>query len=412
MGDKTTYIPCESLQVETSMTSQLAMLSSLSVSSLCLDSVRSYYSYFQKLHPNHPWLRYPIEDFLMRLNAIWHSTNTAKMHPTFAGLLMFGYAYVFEQYFPGFLLDFRQYEKDGSIAKRIVSNDGTWSGCLFDFWQRVVLELEKAIKQVPNQSQSHKESLLQAAKEGLVNALVHADYNLKCRVLVALHPDFIEFSNPSDASISTTLSFEDTPANPRNPRLMKMFSLINACEDAGTGLALIEQECAHAGVWEPVLINEEEPVRTTLKLFLTPSGKVKPSPAVQAAPVSTEQKTPAKPEQKASIPIEQKNPSPTVQIVTSPAQQPVHKETLKDVAPVSAQGVSSTALEAAMARTSDSEERAALSLFRNSKRIRRSEVEALLGIGSTKAKAIMSSLVTQGILQTEGGGRSTYYKLL
>ena len=41
--------------------------------------------------------------------------------------------------------------------------------------------------------------------------------------------------------------------------------------------------------------------------------------------------------------------------------------------------------------------------------IRRIEAQELLGIGSTKAKALLNDMVTQGLLIVEGAGPSTRY---
>ena len=59
----------------------------------------------------------------------------------------------------------------------------------------------------------------------------------------------------------------------------------------------------------------------------------------------------------------------------------------------------------------DSESADVVRLIAAKRRIKRSEVQEELGVGSTKAKQLLASLVIQGIVRTEGNGRGTNYVL-
>ena len=96
---------------------------------------------------------------------------------------------------------------------------------------------------------------------------------------------------------------------------------------------------------------------------------------------------------------------------TQPQQQQPQQHLQAQPAPARTLGESEAAVTRAMSQASDPDARAALALFRDKKRIRRSDVEELLGVGSTKAKAVVAALVSDGIISAEGGGRSTLYRL-
>lgn len=391
----------------------------LDMDALCHSAVSDYRSVFDRIHADHPWSRLPDEDFLARLNAACRPPGAQQLHPTRAGVLMFGYEHEIAKLYPGYVLDYRRESKSGSLTKRIVSNDGLWSGCVFDFWQQVApLLSEAAGERLEGRSRMNDPTLCAAAKEGLVNALVHSDYAGRRHLVVVQRADRIEFSNPGSLRVRAADAFEGGIADPRNPYLMKMFTLIGACTDAGRGLCMIQRASEKAGVFDPVLSQQSCPDRTTLTVFVPPpSSKRSTAPPEERAPRS--EAPPSSDERPASQqappeaalqpqPVEDISVMQTafVPLQAQPAAQPQAAPE-----PRRALGESEEAVERAMARTFDPDSRAALSLFRDKKRIRRSDVEEALGVGSTKAKAVVAALVAEGIISAEGGGRSTLYRL-
>lgn len=357
----------EALKREDFLAIQRSQFADLDMTALCPDSIEAFRECFASSNPKHAWLKLTPEEFLLRLNVAWQNSCTEEYHPTASGLLMFGYAFAIEQYFPHFLLDYRIYSPSNKIKERVVSNDGTWSGNVFDFWRRVSAHVEAVINERAELTQEQRSQIAHAAHEGLINSLVHADYFLDCRVLVSLYQDRIEFTNPTTMHVSLIQGLSDSSLFQENPRLMKMFTLIDASQGAGTGIPLMMESCEQAGVAQPVFMHNAKPERVSLSLSLL-DGKH------QAA------------KKKASAPTK--------------ATQP--EGLLDDTA---------DKVDVALAHIDDADSRKVVNLFRSSKRIRRADVESLLGIGSTKAKAMMTALVSEGILLVEGGGRSTYYKL-
>ena len=94
--------------------------------SAALDSgtIASYRSYFQRIRPNHPWRNLNDEDFLVRLQALARSTKDNQLHPTIAGLLMFGREYDIVREFANYFLDYREEIGLDRWDDRITSTDG------------------------------------------------------------------------------------------------------------------------------------------------------------------------------------------------------------------------------------------------------------------------------------------------
>ncbi|WP_289642256.1 hypothetical protein [uncultured Dubosiella sp.] len=75
------------------------------------------------------------------------SKEDGKLHPTAAGLLMFGEEYRIVREFPEYFLDYREMQ-DPTIrwTDRVHSSSGEWSGNVFDFFFLVYNKLLKGNK--------------------------------------------------------------------------------------------------------------------------------------------------------------------------------------------------------------------------------------------------------------------------
>lgn len=382
----------------------------LTLDALSFGALKRYRSLFDDRTEGHPWTHLPDEDFLLRLNAAMRMPGSWELGPTKGGLLMFGYEHDICSIFPGYVLDYRRISKTGASVERIVSLDGTWSGCIFDFWEKVRPLLQDAV--APSRARRKQPALSDAVDAALVNALVHADHSGRRHVVVEQTSDHITFANPGGLRVGRSRAFDGGVADPRNPELAKIFALIGACANAGEGLELIAAASRSAGVPEPVLTESADPARTRLTLFLPDA------PAADASKME-DGRTPAPPEVEDVSPALVSAPSATPSTVPlfveegaseemqPPAPGPVHHAAV----PRGQLGEDEAALSRALARVHDADARAALELFRTKRRIKRAEVEELLGIGSTKAKAIVGDLVESGLIAAEGGGRSTLYRL-
>ena len=223
------------------------------------------------------------DELLARLGAAGVSADGLS-HPTRAGLLMFGDEYQIVKEFPDYFLDYRDESSGGGWGERVVSNDGEWSGCVFDFWRTVLPRLLAAVGAVGTAgaagaagapsaprhfaADALPETLLhKAVREAFANALVHADYRGKRYVVVVRGADRITFSNPG-RMLAGGGDMRGGVSDARNPTLVKMFSLVNACERAGRGLAVIRQAGERAALLAPRLLESADPERTELTIYL------------------------------------------------------------------------------------------------------------------------------------------------
>ena len=386
----------------------------LSLDALCGSALAAYRDEFAAHNVDHPWLALSQEDFLVRLNAASRSPGTGRLHPTRAGLLMFGYEHEIAMVFPGYVLDYRKETDTGETETRNVSNDGRWSGCVFDFWSRVsdriVANADGVGPPLGRAPANANCALGDAVREGLANALAHADYAGRRHVVVTQRSDRIEYANPGRLRIRSGTAFDGGIADPRNPTLMKMFALIGVCKAAGTGLPLIKRTLVQMGLPEPIISQQSEPDRTVLTVSLAASRAL-----WDGAPVSAGRGRSASDGQRehanASLYVSGESP-PSIagapahltdtdrvarsELTPTPQSVSLFAATLggedRDVhvtaqsahhaaAPRGQLGEDDGAIDAAIARAADEDCRSVLELFRSQRRIRRADVESILGIG-------------------------------
>ena len=209
--------------------------------SAALDSgtIASYRSYFRRIRPNHPWRNLNDEDFLVRLQALARSTKDNQLHPTIAGLLMFGREYDIVREFANYFLDYREEIGLDRWDDRITSTDGIWSGNLYDFWQSVYGRLRQAVPRpfrLDGEARRMDENPMEITiREALTNAIVHADYMGRRGTVIIRRQSTIEFTNLGRLRVTKAEAEQGGISDARNPILMKMFFLIGIGEKAGSG---------------------------------------------------------------------------------------------------------------------------------------------------------------------------------
>ncbi len=73
-------------------TQDMLVLEKMDVNVFCFDTIRSYRNILRIARPEHIWTNLEDSDFLYRIGAMSYGEDK-KLHPTAAGLLMFGYEY-------------------------------------------------------------------------------------------------------------------------------------------------------------------------------------------------------------------------------------------------------------------------------------------------------------------------------
>lgn len=205
-----------------------------------------------------------------RIGAAALSRTDAKLHPTAAGLLMFGDEYNIVREFPEYFLDYREI-LDPKIrwTDRLQSSSGEWSGNLCDFYFRVYNKIIKDIK-VPFKAEEgiriDDTPVHNAVREALANCLINTDFYGTQGVVIKKEQDKLVFENPGYIRIGKKQMRMGGTSDPRNKALMKMFNLINIGERAGSGVPNIFNVWADEGWVEPLIEERFNPDRTVLIL--------------------------------------------------------------------------------------------------------------------------------------------------
>ena len=240
------------------------------------ESVRAYRQEFRDERSPHPWVDLEDEEFLVRLGAAGRSNKDGRLHPTHAGLLMFGQEWRITDEYPEYFLDCRQVVGGERWDNRIVSSSGEWSGNVYDYFHRayrmladslpVPFHLDENMRRIDGTPQ-HK-----AVREALANALIHADYYDRCGIVAIRYTDRVEIRNPGGLRMSVEEIVAGGMSDARNGTLMKMFNLIGVGEKAGSGFDVMRASTRSARRPDPSITERHEPDVVTLVLPLETSG--------------------------------------------------------------------------------------------------------------------------------------------
>lgn len=245
-----------------------------SLDDLNMESLKSYRNRFANLKPDHSWNAHDTKEFLVRIGAWAKNRETNVEGITVAGLLMFGEEWAITDSFPNYFLDYRERISDDPNVRwsdRITSQEGTWSGNLYDFYFKIIGKLTSNLN-LPFHIKGdgllrQKETVVhEAIREALVNTLVHTDYNGERGIVIEKEKVLYRFANPGNLRISMEQAKMGGVSDPRNKNLFKMFSLIGLGERAGSGIENIHKAWRSQHWRLPELTEELQPERTTLTL--------------------------------------------------------------------------------------------------------------------------------------------------
>ncbi len=258
------------LRDQTEDTMDMKVLEEMQMDVFNMETVHAYRNRHMVYRREHVWGQLEDADYLERIGAARVLYADNKLHPTAAGLLMFGNEYKILYEYPEYFLDFREL-LDPMIrwTDRLQSSSGDWTGNLFDFFFRVYGKLVKDIKipfQLEGAVRIDDTSVHKAIREALANCLVNTDFYLPRGVVIKKEPDRIVMENPGIIRIGKNQMLKGGISDPRNKTLMKMFNMIGIGERAGSGVPDIYSVWENQGWITPEVIEEYSPDRTILKL--------------------------------------------------------------------------------------------------------------------------------------------------
>ena len=223
------------------VTQDAKVLDKMDISVFCMDTVKRYRNFFRSTHINHLWNNEDDEMFLRKIGAIGISED-GRYHPTAAGLLMFGYEYEITCEFPNYFLDYQENRSLGATrwTDRIVSTSGDWSGNVFDFVIEALRRMQQGLKIPFVLKGNHRVDdtpIHKLLREAITNACVHADFYGRQGLVIQKSEQGYRLSNPGTVRISIPDAIEGGISDPRNGIMLKIFSLIEFGERAGSGLS-------------------------------------------------------------------------------------------------------------------------------------------------------------------------------
>jgi predicted HTH transcriptional regulator len=195
------------------------------------DSLKAYRNIYKSTKLNHPWIELDDKEFLIQLGGYKKDRKDNIEGLTLAGLLMFGKFRSILDGVPNYLVDYQEQTEnpeDRWIDR--ITTDGTWSGNLFEFSQKVYRKLTSELKvpfKLKDSFQRIDESNIhEAIREALINTLIHANYNGRIGIQVVKHPKGFSFRNPGLLRVSKEDAFRGGHSDCRNKTLQKMFQYI------------------------------------------------------------------------------------------------------------------------------------------------------------------------------------------
>lgn len=170
-------------------------------------------------------------------------SNTNEYQLTDGGLLFFGNYISITDRFPRFQLDYQKYDSDTSInwVDRISSGDMNFPSLnIFDFYKLVLPKLtssvpDRFVQDRNYQRTSYYSDLTSAAKEALVNSLVHAYYDGSVGIKIVDRPSYCEFTNPGTMRVSKESFLRGQYSSIRNTEIASLFRRVGISEAAASG---------------------------------------------------------------------------------------------------------------------------------------------------------------------------------
>ena len=261
------------LRDQTEEGADMKILENFQISDLNMESVHSYRNRHAAYRPEHVWEGLKDKEYLERIGAAKRAADSRRLHPTAAGLLMFGEEFRILYEYPEYFLDYREM-LDPHIrwTDRLQSSSGDWTGNLFDFFFRIYPKLVKDLKipfKLEGITRVDDTSVHKAIREALANCLVNTDFFIARGIVIKKDRNRIILENPGYIRTGRGQMLKGGISDPRNKALMKMFNMIGIGERAGSGEPDIFSIWASQGWTEPIVEEQYDPDRTILTLVFS-----------------------------------------------------------------------------------------------------------------------------------------------
>lgn len=269
------------LRDQSRRTMDMKVLENMELSDLDKETVSAYRSWFNNEHEGNAWTKLSDDEFLERIGAASDDTKDRRMHPTCAGLLMFGSEYRITREYPNYFLDYQAHMVPSvRWTDRLQSQSPDWSGNLFDFFTMVSAKLTRDLEKpfhLRGMVREDETPLHKSVREALVNCLTNADFYISRGIVIEKFPDRIVLKNPGTSIVGKKQMLRGGDSEPRNANIMKMLNLLGFGERSGNGIPDIFAVWEAAGLSEPLIeehFGEDGPDKTIVILPLVAKDPV------------------------------------------------------------------------------------------------------------------------------------------
>ena len=237
---------CTRLQVksmlrdQTDNTMDMEVLDDAPLEDLNYETIQGYRNRHRTLKAGHPFERLNDAEYLRSIGAAAISKEDKKLHPTAAGMLMFG-----------------------------------------DEYNRLIRDIKVPFK-TEGGNRIDDTPVHEALREALANCLINTDFYGVRGVVILKEQNRIVFENPGYSRTGKQQMRKGGVSDPRNKMLMKMFNLINIGERTGSAVPNIFNIWEDQGWMEPVIEEQFDPDRTLLILTFDKKQAKKTSDKKQA----------------------------------------------------------------------------------------------------------------------------------
>ena len=219
----------------------------------------------------------PLDEFVKDLGVFRRSRTSSPgtYELTEGGLLFFGNYIAITDRFPRFQIDYMRYKTDSAIdwEDRVSTGDMNFSNLnIYSFYKIVKPKLEAGISDKYSQDdklsrESYYADLKLAAKEALVNSLMHAYYDGNVPIKIIDRPSYFEFVNPGDMRVSKESFLRGQTSIVRNSQIALLFRKIGISEKAASGGPRILRASSKNHLLEPNIKIDYELNTTTLRIW-------------------------------------------------------------------------------------------------------------------------------------------------
>ena len=238
---------------------------SMGLEALNSESVRSFRQRMKLYRPRHMWESLDDTAFLQKIGAI--GDDGGLLHPTFAGLLMFGNHQDILCEYPNYAITYReQLDTKGNWEET------PWSGNVYEFYYWAYNKLQQDVKtpfKLENGRRVDDTPVRQVLREVLANCLVNADYHGCGGIVVSKGHQEITLSNPGSFRVPLDTAKSGGVSDPRNAAMARMFRLVDVGEYTGGGIPNLYRVWKAEGWPEPVFTESVSPARVSLTLHMT-----------------------------------------------------------------------------------------------------------------------------------------------